>query len=107
MDIIEVRYSTEPRDRRYVKSYGFLSFAKNIGKSISSKYSQKLVDSVKKSTTNAIKTFSKRAVQQTAETIGYLIGNTIPDKTTSVSKNSSKETPSNEVKNEKPKERYI
>ena len=29
-----MRYSIEPRDRRYVKGYGFLSFAKNIGKNI-------------------------------------------------------------------------
>ena len=27
-------YSIEPKDRVYVKSYGFLSFAKNISKSI-------------------------------------------------------------------------
>ena len=27
-----MRYSIEPRDRRYEKGYGFLSFAKNIGK---------------------------------------------------------------------------
>ena len=31
-------YSIEPRDRTYVKGYGCLSFAKNIGKSISNKY---------------------------------------------------------------------
>ena len=47
-----MRDSTEPRDRRYVKGYGFLSFAtnigKNIGKNISSKFSQKLIDSAKK-----------------------------------------------------------
>ena len=42
-----MRYSIDPRDRRYVKVYGFSSFAKNIGKNISSKYSQKLVDSTK------------------------------------------------------------
>ena len=36
-------YSIEPRQRRYVEDYGFLSFAKNIGKNISNKYSQKLV----------------------------------------------------------------
>ena len=46
-------YSIEPRDRRYVKGYRFLSLAKNIGKNISSKYSQKLVDSAKKSATDA------------------------------------------------------
>ena len=54
-----MHYSIEPRDRRYVKDYGFLSFAKNIGKNISSKYSQKLFDSAKKSATDAIKTASK------------------------------------------------
>ena len=31
MDIIKMRYSTEPRERKYVKGYGFLSFAKNTG----------------------------------------------------------------------------
>ena len=36
-----MRYSTEPKDRRYVKGYGCLSFAKNIGKYISNMYSQK------------------------------------------------------------------
>ena len=25
-----MRYSIEPRERRYVKGYGFLSFAKNL-----------------------------------------------------------------------------
>ena len=42
---IKMRYSIEPRDRIYVKGYGFLSFAKNMGKSLSSKYGQKLLDS--------------------------------------------------------------
>ena len=32
--------SIEPREIRYVKGYGFLSFAKNIGKNISNKYGQ-------------------------------------------------------------------
>ena len=27
---VKMRYSTEPRFRKYVKSYGFLSFAKNL-----------------------------------------------------------------------------
>ena len=26
-----MRYSIEPREKRYVKRYGFLSFARNIG----------------------------------------------------------------------------
>ena len=37
-----------------------LSFAKNIGKSLSNKCGQKLLDSAKKSTTDAIKTASKK-----------------------------------------------
>ena len=40
----------------------------------------------KKSTTDAIKTTSKRAIQKAAEATGDLIGNKIPDKITSVSK---------------------
>ena len=54
-----MHYSIEPRDRRYVKGYAFLFFAKNISKNISSKYSQKLVDSTNKSAKDAIKTASK------------------------------------------------
>ena len=59
-----MRYSNEPRDRRYVKAYGFFSFAKYIGKNISSRYSQNFVDSAKASATDAIKTASKRAIQE-------------------------------------------
>ena len=81
-----MRYSIEPRDRIYVKGYGFLSFAKNMGKSLSNKYGQKLLDSAKKSTTDAIKTASKRAIQKTAEATGDLIGNKIADKITNVLK---------------------
>ena len=77
------------KNRIYVKGYGFLSFAKNIGKSLSNKYGQKLLDSAKKSTTDAIKTGPKRAIQKTAEATGDLIGNKIADKITSVSKKPS------------------
>ena len=82
-----MRYLTEPRDGRYVKGYGFLPFAKDIGKNISSRYSQKLVDRAKKSAADTVKT----AIQKTAETTGDLIGNKITDKITSVLKNSSRE----------------
>ena len=37
---------------------------------LSSKYDQKLLDSAKNSTTDAIKTASKRAIHKTAETTG-------------------------------------
>ena len=43
----------------YVKGHGFLSFAKNMGKSLSNKYGQKLVDSAKISSADARKTASK------------------------------------------------
>ena len=64
------------RNRRYE----IFSFAKNM----SNKYSQKLLDSAKKSTTDAIKTTSKRAIQKTAEATGDLIADKIADKITSV-----------------------
>ena len=54
-----MRYSIEPRDRIYMKGYGFMSFAKNIGKNLSNKYSQKIIDTAKKSATDAIKTASQ------------------------------------------------
>ena len=57
-----MKYSIEPKDRIYVKWYGFLSCAKNMGKNLSNKYDQKLLDNAKKSTTNAIKTASRRAI---------------------------------------------
>ena len=49
------RYSVQPRGRIFVKSYGILSFAKNMGKNIgknisknlSSKYSQKIFNHAK------------------------------------------------------------
>ena len=77
MKIIEMRYSIEPRDRIYVKRYGFLSFTKNISKNSSNKYSQKRIHSAKQFTTDAIKTASKRAIQKPAEATGDLIGNKI------------------------------
>ena len=110
-----MRYSIEPRERRHVKGYGFLSFARNIdthaakaAKNMSNKYSQKLVDTAKKSAADAIKTASKRAIKKTAEATGDLVGNKIADKITNASKKShNKEIQSNEFNNEIPKERYI
>ena len=59
-----MRYSIEPKDRTYVKGYRFLSFAKNVGKYLNNKYSKKLLDAAKKTTTDAIKTASKGAIQK-------------------------------------------
>ena len=103
-----MRYWIEPKDRVYVKGYGFLSFAKNMGtyakkvaNSLSNKYGQKLFDSAKKSTTDAMKTTSKRAIQKSEETTGDLIGNKIADKITSVSKKSAMELHNNNEAKEK------
>ena len=54
---------------------------------------KKLVDTAKKSATDAIKTTSKRAIQKTSEATGDLVGNKIADKITSVSKKSTKKLP--------------
>ena len=94
-----MRYSIEPRDRIYAKGYGFLSFAKNMGKSLSNKYSQKILDSAKKFTADAIKTASKRAIQKTSAATGDLIRNKIADKITSVSKKSNNNSNNNNNNN--------
>ena len=43
-----MRHSIEPRERRYIKRHGFLSFAKNF----SNKYGKKLMNTVIKTGTN-------------------------------------------------------
>ena len=95
-----MRYSIEPRDRIYVKKYGFLSFAKSIGKNLSKKYSQKIIDTARKSTTYAIKTASKIAIKKTAEATGDLIDNKIADKITSISKKPTTELHSKQLPKE-------
>ena len=87
-----MRYSIEPRDRIYVKEYGFLSSARNM----SNKYGQKLVDTAKKPTADAIKTTFKRTIQKTAKATGDLVGNKIADKITSVSKNDNNDNDNND-----------
>ena len=49
-----MRYSIEPRERRYEKGYGFLSFARNLGTHAT------------KVATDALKIAGKRAIQKTA-----------------------------------------
>ena len=102
-------YLVQLRDQIFVKGYGFLSFARNIGKNISknlsSKYSQKLIDHTKQYATDALKTVSKRVIQKTAETTRDLIVNKITGKITRLSKASRQ---NNSVTNEKEilRERY-
>ena len=63
------KYSAQPR-QYFLKGYGFLSFAKNMGRNISknisknlnSKYNQKAIDHAKQSATDSLKTASKRSI---------------------------------------------
>ena len=94
-----MRYLVEPRGRMYVKGYGFLSFAKNIGthatkvaKNKSNKYSRKRIDSAKKK-----KIVSKRTIRKTAEATGDLIGNKIADKITRILKSQQNDEANNEI----------
>ena len=83
-----MRYSTEPRFRKYVTGYGFLSFERKFG----NKYSRKLMDTATKTGIDVAKTASKRVVQKTAEATGDLIGNKIADKITSIGKPKEKKS---------------
>ena len=82
-----MRYSTETRFRKYVKGYGFLSFARKFG----NKYGKKIMDTATKTEIDAAKTASKRVVQKTAEATGDFTGNKIDDKNTSIGKPKEKE----------------
>ena len=64
-----MRYSTEPKFRKYVKGYDFLSFVRKFG----DKYGKKLMDTATKTGTDAAKTVSKGVIQKTAEVAGDLI----------------------------------
>ena len=50
-----MRYSTEPGFRKYVKGYGFLSFARKIG----DKYGKKLMDTATKTGIDAARLLQK------------------------------------------------
>ena len=82
-----MRYSTEPKYRKYVQKYGILSYVKKFG----DKYDKKLMDNETKARIDVAKTTSKRVVQRTAEATGDLIGNKIADKITSVGRTKSRE----------------
>ena len=79
-----MKYSIEPKFRKYVIGYGFLSFAKRFG----NKYGKNLRDTASKTGIDATKTTSKRLLQKTA---GDLIGNKVADKITSLGKPKEKE----------------
>ena len=120
-------HSIEPRERRYVKGYGFMNFARHFGNkygkklmntaiktgtNFNSKYRKKLTDTAIKTGKDFAMIAGKKIVHKSAEATGDLIGaeatgdligNKIPDKITAKpSKNSH-----DEVINGIPKERYI
>ena len=70
-----MRYSTEPKFRKYVKGYGFLSFTRKFG----DRYGKRLMNTATKTGIDAAKTASKRVVQKTAEVTGDLIRKKIAD----------------------------
>ena len=87
-----MRYSIEPRERRYVKGYGFMSFARNFN----DKYGKSLRDASK----TFAKTAGKEILKETAKATEDLIGSKIADKITAKPHNKD------EVINGIPKERY-
>ena len=117
---IKMRYSIQPRERRYIKGYGFLSFAKNFsnkygkklmnnaiktGTNFNSKYGKKLTDTAKKQVKILLRLLVKKIVHKSAEATGDLIGNKIADKITAKPsiKSQNEEILSNEINNEIPK----
>ena len=86
-------YSIETRERRYVKGYGFMSFARNFN----DKYGKSLRDASK----TFARTAGKETFKETAKATGDLIGSKIADKITAKPHNKD------EVINGIPKERYV
>ena len=72
-----MRYATERKDRKYVRGYGFLSFARNMAQSAAAKRAR---DALLKQGAKAATTATKRAVNKAAEATGDLVGQKIADK---------------------------
>ena len=62
--------SMEPRTRKYVKWYGFLSFARNL----SNKCVKKVLDTATKTELDAIEIASKKAGHKVTEAARQIIG---------------------------------
>ena len=97
-----MRYSLEPRYRRYVQGEGFISFAKNIGNkygrklfdksidvgiSMKNKYGKKILDNSLSAGKDFVKIAGKKVLTKSAEATGDLIGNKIADKITKSTRN--------------------
>ena len=108
-----MHHSVQPRDQIFEKGYGFLSFAKNMGKSIgknicknlSGKHSHKPLDHAKELAADALEATSKKVILKIAEANGDLICNKITDRITKASR-SSPQNKSETITNEH-EERYI
>ena len=75
-------YSVEPKYRKYIRGYGYLSFARKFG----DKYGKKLMNTAAKRGIDAAETASKRVAQKPAEPTRDLIGNKLADKITPIGK---------------------
>ena len=92
-----MRYSIEPRESRFVKGYGFMSFARNF----SDKYSKSLMDKGIDVSKTFAKTASKKILKGTAKATGDLIGNKIADKITAKPSKKSHDEVINGIRYEK------
>ena len=84
-----MRHSLEPEYRKYVKGYGFLSFARNFG----DKYGKSIINSknvATKTSKDFAKIAGKKIIHKSAEATGDLVGNKIADKITSMGQPRSK-----------------
>ena len=94
-----MRHSLEPENRKCVKGYGFLSFARNFedkygkklmntaiktGTHFNSKYGKKLTDTAIKTGKDFATIAGKKIIHKSAEATGDLIGNKIAVKITSM-----------------------
>ena len=92
-----MRYSLEPRYRRYFQGQGFMSFARNIGneygkkifdksldvgKSMKKKYGKKILDNNLSAGKDFAKIAGKKVLTKSAEATGDFIGNKIADRIT-------------------------
>ena len=73
-----MRHSLEPEYRKYVKGYGFLSFARNFGNKygksiINSKNVKKLMDGLTKTIKDFAKIAGKKIIHKSAEATGDLV----------------------------------
>ena len=59
-----MRYSIEPREKRYIKGYGFLSFAKKF----SNRYGKKLMNTARKTGTNFNSKYGKKLTDAAIKT---------------------------------------